>query len=62
MMILSKNASRHRHRFAQQRLGFFEAPYLKKTIRVDEQLDWTNGDIPDDILEGLEGILKISRA
>ena len=28
----------------------------------DEQLDWTNGDIPDDILEGLEGILKISRA
>ena len=27
-----------------------------------EQLDWTNGDIPDDILEGLEGILHISRA
>ena len=28
----------------------------------EEQLDWTNDDIPDDILEGLEGILHISRA
>ena len=25
-MTISKNASRHRHHFAQQRLGFFEAP------------------------------------
>ena len=27
-----------------------------------EQLDWTNDDIPDEILEGLEGVLQISRA
>ena len=33
-MTLSKNASRHGHRSAQQRLGFFEALYLEKGICV----------------------------
>ena len=33
-MTFAKNASRHGHRFAQQRLDFFEALQLNKTPRV----------------------------
>ena len=34
LMILPDNTSRHGHHFAQQRLGFFEAPESKKCRRV----------------------------